>query len=178
MRTNSTIKDKYDRCGECRDGKVVRVFGKPPLCHYHEVIRLRNRQAAKKAQRAANAQGDSKNALTTPVRYPHKVEGKTAAARAKKHASPFSAKEAKRQRVYGEFVAVWKKAHPHCAAKLEGCAGLTTDCHHKKGRGPHLLDTTTWLPVCRPCHQIIESMSKDEAVSRGLSMYRNRINPQ
>lgn len=34
---------------------------------------------------------------------------------------------------------------------------LATDIHHMRGRGRHFLDESTWLPVCRACHEFIES---------------------
>lgn len=37
----------------------------------------------------------------------------------------------------------------HCDPEL-----LTV--HHKRGRGPYLLDTTTWLAACMSCHRYIE----------------------
>lgn len=52
--------------------------------------------------------------------------------------------------------------HPYCKAMiyvagLDVCTGFATDIHHKKGRGEYLLDTSTWLPVCRNCHAFIET---------------------
>lgn len=34
---------------------------------------------------------------------------------------------------------------------------LDVDTHHRKGRGKYLLDITTWMPVCRQCHQRIDA---------------------
>jgi len=45
-----------------------------------------------------------------------------------------------------------------CRAVLPGCTltkGLTV--HHKKGRGIYYLDTSTWVTLCLPCHQYIET---------------------
>jgi predicted HNH restriction endonuclease len=38
---------------------------------------------------------------------------------------------------------------------------VATDVHHKKGRGKYHLDTSTWLPVCRNCHEWIETHPED-----------------
>jgi len=59
----------------------------------------------------------------------------------------------------------------YCKAQLECFADEATDVHHMEGRGSHLLDTSTWLPVCRKCHQRITDNSK-EAIQLGLSKSR------
>lgn len=40
---------------------------------------------------------------------------------------------------------------------VEGCCYTSVDVHHKRGRGKYLLDESTWLPVCRGCHNKIET---------------------
>jgi hypothetical protein len=47
-------------------------------------------------------------------------------------------------------------ANPYCKARLQGCSANATDIHHTKGRGVFYLDKTTWLSVCRSCHNWIE----------------------
>lgn len=59
-----------------------------------------------------------------------------------------------------------------CHAKLHCCTLKTTDVHHMKGRGKYLLDTSTWLPVCRKCHMWIET-HPEEAKELGFSISRN-----
>ena len=70
--------------------------------------------------------------------------------------------------VYTQVRRVFMEKHPMCEAKLPGCNIHSTDVHHKKGRGEHLLDTTTWLSVCRTCHNWIEEHPKD-AIQLGYS---------
>jgi hypothetical protein len=42
------------------------------------------------------------------------------------------------------------------------------DIHHSKGRtGKNYLDESTWIAVCRPCHQWIEE-NRREAERMGL----------
>lgn len=60
---------------------------------------------------------------------------------------------------------------PLCRAKLPNCTKVTTDIHHMKGRGKYLLDTFTWLPVCRNCHHRIE-LFPEEAKRLNLSQSR------
>ena len=43
-----------------------------------------------------------------------------------------------------------------CQASLPGCQNNACDVHHKKGRGKWYLVVSTWLAVCRPCHEWIE----------------------
>mgnify|MGYP003124788755 FL=1 len=70
--------------------------------------------------------------------------------------------------VYTQVRRVFMEKHPMCEARLPGCNTHSTDVHHKKGRGKHLLDTTTWLSVCRTCHNWIEEHPKD-AIQLGYS---------
>lgn len=58
-----------------------------------------------------------------------------------------------------------------CQAKLLNCDGRATDIHHKKGRGKYLLDTSTWLSVCRSCHMIIEA---NPAFAKQLNLSESR----
>lgn len=52
---------------------------------------------------------------------------------------------------------IYLKKHPLCKANLTDCTKIATDVHHTKGRGVWLLETISWLPVCRTCHQWIET---------------------
>jgi hypothetical protein len=60
-----------------------------------------------------------------------------------------------------------------CAANLSSCTKMATDVHHKKGRGKYLLDTITWLPVCRNCHHWIEEHPKE---AKELNLSQSRLN--
>ncbi len=86
--------------------------------------------------------------------------------------SPRRAREA---RVYDRTRKQFLEQHRFCAgpAKLwEICTALSTDVHHKAGRlGSNYLDTATWLAVCRPCHNRIET-HKREARALGLITYK------
>ena len=57
---------------------------------------------------------------------------------------------------------------PMCQAKVYNCSLRSTDIHHMKGRGKYHLDTSTWLSVCRNCHDWIEK-HPDEAKELGYS---------
>lgn len=59
---------------------------------------------------------------------------------------------------YFILVEQFKKDNPYCKAKVnEYCSKVTSEPHHRKGRGKYLLDISTWLPVCRNCHTYIEN---------------------
>ena len=74
--------------------------------------------------------------------------------------------------VYTKVREVFMNKHPMCEAKLHGCLIHSTDVHHKKGRGKHLNDPTTWLSVCRSCHDWIET-NPAEAIQLGYSQKKD-----
>jgi len=55
----------------------------------------------------------------------------------------------------------------HCQAQLPGCTVRTQDVHHVLGRGKYLLIESTWLAVCRHCHEHIHQ-NPTEARTRNL----------
>lgn len=63
------------------------------------------------------------------------------------------------------------KNHPMCEAKLPGCSSIATECHHKRGRGEYLLDSTTFLALCHLCHSYIE-LHPNQAKELGFSESR------
>jgi cytochrome c553 len=82
----------------------------------------------------------------------------------RKRLRPVAARHAAERRAYAPAAARFKKAHPICAV----ChTRPTKDVHHTHGRGPHLLDESTWLPVCRQCHDWIHS-HPGQAREKGL----------
>lgn len=67
---------------------------------------------------------------------------------------------------------IYLKNHPFCLAKRPGCTTKATEIHHKRGRGPYLLDETTWLPVCHRCHRFIE---ENPVQAKELGLSENRL---
>ena len=57
---------------------------------------------------------------------------------------------------------------------VRGCQLPAVDPHHMKGRGKYLLDTSTWLPVCREHHTYIE-LNPNWAKANGYSFDRLTI---
>ena len=47
--------------------------------------------------------------------------------------------------------------HSVCQANLSGCMLTATEVHHKAGRGADHNKISTWLAVCRNCHNWIEN---------------------
>ena len=82
-----------------------------------------------------------------------------------------SAKMSVQLTIYTKMRRSFLEKHPGCQAHLNNCNLLSTDVHHKKGRGPYLNDPTTWLSVCRPCHNWIEE-HPIEAIEMGFSNKR------
>jgi len=61
--------------------------------------------------------------------------------------------------------------YPYCQARLLSCTQTATDVHHKAGRGDNHNVMSTWLAVCRSCHQWIET-NPAEAKELGFSLSR------
>jgi len=83
-------------------------------------------------------------------------------------------KSKKMQRIDAEYSkrrGVFLTDYPMCQAALPGCTGRSTDVHHKKGRGKYHNDVSTWLSVCRTCHNWIE-LNPIEAKELGFSIKR------
>ena len=75
---------------------------------------------------------------------------------AKKPMSKKSSKQQKLDALYTVLRESYLKNNPFCNARLSGCQINATDIHHKAGRGKFMLDETTFLAVCRICHNQIE----------------------
>ena len=74
--------------------------------------------------------------------------------------------------VYSKLRTHYLQQYPLCQASLPGCTKQSTDIHHKKGRGKYHNDPTTWLSVCRSCHDWIET-HPIEAQELGFSIKRD-----
>jgi hypothetical protein len=61
-----------------------------------------------------------------------------------------------RMKVYVALMLRFLREHPRC----ELCPRKSKDVHHKMGRGKWLLVTSTWMAVCRKCHDKIEANKK------------------
>ena len=90
---------------------------------------------------------------------------------APKKISPVSKKMRVVMDEYSKKRAAFLVVHSKCQAKLVGCSGDATDVHHKAGRGENHLKISTWLAVCRSCHNWIE-LNPLEAKELGLSENR------
>tara|TARA_R110000751_G_scaffold1991_2_gene7692 strand:+ start:3821 stop:4084 length:264 start_codon:yes stop_codon:yes gene_type:complete len=83
-----------------------------------------------------------------------------------------SKKMAKTNREYSKLRIEFLTDRPNCMASLPGCTLRAAEIHHKKGRGKYHNDITTWLSVCRVCHDWIET-HPEEAIELNLSITRN-----
>ena len=89
----------------------------------------------------------------------------------KKRINPKSKKMQILDLAYSKLRRKFMEEKPMCEAALHCCNGGSTDVHHKKGRGKYLLMVSTWLSVCRQCHNYIEE-HPEEAIELGYSEKR------
>lgn len=65
-----------------------------------------------------------------------------------------------------------KPGNEFCKARLPGCFVNATDVHHIESgsdREKSYLDVSTWVPVCRSCHNYIhDKLSTDDRGTMGL----------
>ena len=75
-----------------------------------------------------------------------------------------SRKKQKQDSRYSEMRAAFLLSSQLCLAHLPGiCTTHATDVHHTysgKDRSAHYLETATWIPVCRSCHDFIHNNPK------------------
>lgn len=91
--------------------------------------------------------------------------------KAKKPINKKSSKQQKLDILYSTIRETYLKTNPFCKAKLPGCNLNATDIHHKCGRGRYMLDTTTFLAVCRICHGKIEN---DPVMAKAMGFSESR----
>src|SRR4051812_40555365 len=70
-----------------------------------------------------------------------------------------SKKRARELKAYSLLRAAFLKARPYCeVCEVIGLQPrLAREIHHMARRGPNLLNTETWLPVCREAHEWIHN---------------------
>ena len=96
---------------------------------------------------------------------------KTTEALVRKHINPKSKKMQVLDLAYFKLRRRFMEEKSMCEAALHCCNGASTDVHHKKGRGKYHLVISTWLSVCRACHNYIEE-HPEEAIELGFSEKR------
>lgn len=76
-----------------------------------------------------------------------------------------------------QLASLLAEERPRCEPGLSqtGCHGkrVATDVHHKRGRGRHLNDASTFLGTCPACHDYIET-HRAWARERGYLLSRNQ----
>jgi hypothetical protein len=76
-----------------------------------------------------------------------------------------SEKREKEIKEYGVLRKIFLSQNPSC--QVESCDHTATDVHHVKGRGKYYLDVSTFMAVCRPCHDKIHFESPKWAREKG-----------
>lgn len=61
----------------------------------------------------------------------------------------------RRRVIYLALRKSFMRDHPLC--EVGKCTASAVDVHHKKGRGKHLNEVSTWMAVCRGCHNLIHN---------------------
>lgn len=93
----------------------------------------------------------------------------------KKTIKPFSKKREELNKIYKQKRDEFMKAHPICEGYglIECCTKEATDCHHAQGRvGKNFIDETTFVALCRSCHQFIETAPD---IAKELKLSKNRL---
>lgn len=67
-----------------------------------------------------------------------------------------SPKRKKERPIYTKLKNQHLAEHPECEARLPGCDGQSTECHHSAKRGANYLNTSTFQALCSSCHRITE----------------------
>ena len=112
----------------------------------------------------------------------HRIKGKVNSIKPKpvlkKNTKPIkkvSSKMSAQLTIYNKLRKTFLEKYPLCQASLPGCSLQSTDVHHMKGRGKYLNDPTTWLSVCRTCHNWIEE-NPIESEQLGFSNKKSKSN--
>ena len=75
-----------------------------------------------------------------------------------------SQKKKKQDEAYSKLRRRYLEEQSLCKVKVSGCSNIATDIHHTysgNDRAVYYLIQSTWLPVCRQCHNWIHSFPKD-----------------
>ena len=75
-----------------------------------------------------------------------------------------SAKRAKKDAEYSKLRQRYLTENPLCMIKVKGCTHFSTDVHHTfngANRDAFYLVQSTWMSVCRNCHQYVHLNSKE-----------------
>lgn len=93
----------------------------------------------------------------------------------RKEINRVSSKQDKINRAYAVICSQFKKDHPICQARIKCSGALTTEVHHKRGRGKgYMLDSTTYLGCCGACHKWINE-NNEQATALGFCQSRLSI---
>lgn len=93
---------------------------------------------------------------------------KKTASKPKKKISPFSEKKLKEMAEYRKLREPFMRENPICQARFDCCTGQATDCHHVNKRGEFYLDVSTWMALCRSCHDHIHFVDPKKARELGF----------
>ena len=76
--------------------------------------------------------------------------------KAKKPIKKVSEKRKNENKEYSALRQGYLLRNPLCEVRLKGCLGRAAEIHHDSGRGIRLNDVSTFVAICRNCHNIVE----------------------
>lgn len=82
-----------------------------------------------------------------------------------------SPKRKKKDEEYSKLRKRYLEENPLCKGRITGCTHNATDIHHKyngKDRDVYYLIQSTWMPVCRNCHNWIHLNPKEARIMNYL----------
>jgi len=85
----------------------------------------------------------------------------------KKRIAPVSKKRLKEMAQYRTLRQEFMTNNPICQAGYDCCTTQATDVHHVHGRIKHYLDPSTWMAICRACHDHIHHVDPKKARELG-----------
>jgi len=100
------------------------------------------------------------------------IKGSKPKDKPRKRIAKFSKKMLKELAVYRKKRSIFMASNQECQAELNSCTYVATDVHHKEGRGLKLNDESTWIAVCRSCHNIIET---NPELAKKLNLSKSRL---
>lgn len=90
---------------------------------------------------------------------------------ARKSINKVSDKQSKINSAYKVLREQFLKDHPFCEMGFQLCTRIATDIHHKgigSNKRKYYNDTSTWVQLCRHCHDTAHDLSAEEQYALGL----------
>ena len=148
------MKVKFKTCGKC--GEQRPIWATHDEVKYCKTCWLRQcaqqSQSVKKPTRSMIPHRSPIKPKTSEVNKPKKIPNR-------------SKKRTLEEQQYSKDRKVFLQEHPNCCARIPGkCSVKATEVHHMfdgSDRDKYFLTVTTWLAICRGCHNWVHSHVKE-----------------